>query len=101
MGSTGKGILDSIIGKVGTVVGAKWKGRTDIRSRPGPRKKGSFSQSQIEQQARFTQMMNFLLPISTLLEKTFGLRAKGMSGLNTAFAYNRCRLRQVFSRHRD
>lgn len=86
MGTITKGILDGFSGKVGTVVGSNWNGVQVMRSKPGKRKKPS-SQAQIEQQARFALMVDFLQPVADLLNESFG-RARGMSQYNKAISYN-------------
>ena len=88
MGTFRKDVLGNVDGKIGNVTGAQWKGKAVVRSRPGPRKKGSFSAKQQEQNAKFALMMGFLQQLNPLLNQTFDKNAKGMSGFNKAFAYN-------------
>lgn len=88
MGTFSKGILGRFKGLVGTVVGSKWKGRTVMRSRQEPRTKGSFSQKQLEQQAKFSLMINFLQQLKPLLNQTFDRSPKSMTGFNKALSYN-------------
>ena len=88
MGTFEKGILGGFSGKVGSVVGSKWNGIDVMRSHPGKRGKNSGSKKQLEQQARFKLMSDFLHPIQDLLNETFGLRAKGMTGINKALSFN-------------
>jgi hypothetical protein len=89
MGTFVKGVLGGFKGKVGSVIGTKWKGLSVMRSKAAPRSKGSASEKQLEQQARFAFSMNFLLPLGTLLNQTFDRHTKGgMTGFNKAFAYN-------------
>jgi len=87
MGTYVKGILGGFSGKVGTVVGSTWKGLTVMKSVPGPRK-GNPTLLQLEQQARFTLMIKFLQPLTTLFNQTFSGSAVNMSGFNKAFSYN-------------
>ncbi|MFI5154773.1 MAG: DUF6266 family protein [Chitinophagales bacterium] len=88
MGRIKKDIMGIVTGRVGNISGSEWKGKAVIKSRPGPRKKGSSSPEQQKQQARFALMIAFLQPITYLLNLNFDRRAKGMSGFNRAFAYN-------------
>ena len=83
-----KGILEGLSGKLGNLVFAQRKGVTVIRSRPGPRLKESFTQKQVEQQAKFSLMVRFLRPLTGLLNQTFGRNAKAMSCFNAALSYN-------------
>lgn len=87
MGTYKKGILGSFSGKVGTVVGSSWKGIPVMRSLGGGRK-GSPSSSQLQQQAKFSLIIKFLQPLTSLLNMTFDNLAVGMSGFNKAFSYN-------------
>ncbi len=88
MGRIKKDVMGIITGRVGNVSGSTWKGQSVLKSRPGRRKKGSFSPEQQVQQSRFALMMAFLQPITDLLNLNFDRKAKGMSGFNKAFAYN-------------
>jgi hypothetical protein len=87
MGTIVKGILGGFSGKVGTVVGSKWKDRAVMKSVPGPRK-GNPTLLQLQQQARFTLMIKFLQPLTALFNETFSSGTVGMSGFNKAFSYN-------------
>ncbi len=59
MGTIQTGILGGFNGTVGTVVGANWKGISVMRARQKGRKT-TFSPAQLQQQARFALMINFL-----------------------------------------
>lgn len=87
MGTYKKGILGGFSGKVGTVVGSTWKGITVMKSLPGPRK-GNPTLLQLEQQARFSLMIKFLQPLTSLFNQTFGNGVVSMSGFNKALSYN-------------
>src|SRR5277367_2800230 len=87
MGTYKKGILGGFSGKVGTVVGSTWKGITVMKSLPGPRK-GNPTLLQLEQQARFSLMIKFLQPLTSLFNQTFSNGVVGMSGSNKALSYN-------------
>ncbi len=53
-----KGILGGFSGKVGTVVGANWRGKDIIRSRPKPSKKPP-TDKQVIQQLKFKMAVTF------------------------------------------
>jgi hypothetical protein len=87
MGTFKKGILGGFNGTVGTVVGSNWKGITVMRSRPKDRK-GGFSDSQLQQQAKFALMMKFLQPLADFMNLTYKKAATKMSGFNKVFSDN-------------
>jgi hypothetical protein len=87
MGTIKQGILGPFSGKVGTVVGSSWKGKAVMRSMP-TRRRGSPTATQILQQAKFSLIMKFLQPLTSLVNATFDSFAVGMSGMNKAFSYN-------------
>ena len=80
------GILGGFSGKVGNVVGGKWKGIDYMRSRSGKRTNGS-SPAQLAQQAKFKLAMQFLQPFTGLLNLTFRDYAVEMTGTNNAMRY--------------
>jgi hypothetical protein len=86
MGIINKGILGPVSGTVGTVIGASWKGISYLRSQPTSRRT-SFSQAQLEQQAKFALVMKFLQPMTPLLSVSFRDYAVEMSGFNNAMRY--------------
>ncbi len=65
-----KGILGAFSGKVGTVIGACWKGIDYMRSLP---KKSTKPPTQLQLDARyqFNLVTGFLRPISGLIKKGF------------------------------
>ena len=87
MGTINTGILGGFNGKVGSVVGSHWKGKSTMRAKPKGRK-GKASPAQLEQQTRFALMMSFLQPISDFMNLTYKKSAKGMSGFNKVFSEN-------------
>lgn len=87
MGTYDKGILGGFRGKIGTVVGSKWKGIEYMKSKMGKRTKAA-SPAQLEQQAKFAMLIRFVTSIGKLLMKTFGGFAVNKTGTNSAFAYN-------------
>ncbi len=87
MGTFNKGILGGFSGKVGTVVGANWRGLDVMRSLP--KKSGRQpSEKQLIVQARFTLTAHFLSPIKALLSAYFGQPAGEKSRFNLAFSYH-------------
>ncbi|MXV49965.1 hypothetical protein GS399_03200 [Pedobacter sp. HMF7647] len=83
MGKYNKGILGSFSGKVGTVIGASWKGIDYMRSlaKPGSR---TASNDQIIQRAKFALASTFLKPVSALLTIGFKNDASKQTPYNVA-----------------
>ena len=86
MGTIKKGILGGFSGKVGTVVGASWKGIAYMRSLPqkvrNPRTIGQKSQ-----RAKFSLTLNYLRPMNGLLRTGWKLYAHQQSPINAAMSY--------------
>src|SRR5690348_4565658 len=87
MGTISKGILGGFSGTVGTVIGGSWKGIDYMRSQPLKRS-GTFTQAQLEQQAKFKLLVAFLQPLAGLLFISFRDYAVKMTGFNNAMSYN-------------
>lgn len=87
MGIISKGILGPVSGTVGNVIGGTWKGISYLRSQPSARRT-TFSQAQLEQQAKFSLVIKFLQPFTPLLGVSFRDYAVRMSGFNNAMRYN-------------
>lgn len=85
MGKYNKGILGAISGKVGTVIGSKWKGIRYFRSVSGPRK-DLLSEAQIHQQAKFTMGVQFLQPIHPVIKIGYRTQVKKQSAHNAALS---------------
>jgi hypothetical protein len=89
MGTFEKGYLGGFSGKVGTAVGSSWKSLNVLRSNPPSKRKGKPSDLQLQQQAKFTLITNFLTPLTDLLNQTYSKSAASrMSGFNKAFSVN-------------
>jgi hypothetical protein len=89
MGTFEKGYLGGFSGKVGTAVGSSWKSLDVLRSRPPRKRRGQPSDLQLEQQAKFALVTNFLRPLTDLLNQTYNKSAAAeMSGYNKAFSQN-------------
>ena len=82
-----QGINGPFSGKVGTAVGYMWNDVAVIRSRPRKRTK-PFSDKELNQQARFALMNQFLIPVKNLLNISFAHLAYRMSGFHKGFSYN-------------
>lgn len=82
-----QGILGPFSGKVGTVVGANWRGKNVMRSRP---KKSNRipSESQRIQRERFTTVTQFLNPIKGVINRYYGYPQSFRSRLNLAISYH-------------
>jgi len=89
MGTFEKGFMGGFSGKVGPAVGSAWKNLSVLRSRPPRKRRGQPSDSQLERQAKFTVIANFLHPLTDLLNRTYKKSASGeMSGYNKALSVN-------------
>jgi hypothetical protein len=86
MARISKGILGGFSGKVGTVVGANWRGKDIIRSIPKPTKRQP-SDLQMMQQMRFSKVIDFLQPIRHIQNLYFGSKSKFQSRFNQATSY--------------
>jgi len=87
MGTIKKGILSGFNGTVGTVIGGSWKGIEYMRSRPAKRST-NFSQAQLEQQAKFATVINFLNTMVGLVRITYRDFAVKMTAFNSAMSYH-------------
>jgi hypothetical protein len=97
MGTFEKGYLGGFSGKVGTAVGSSWKGLDVLRSRPPRKRRGQPTDLQLEQQAKFALITNFLLPLTDLLNQTYSKSAAArMTGFNKAFSVNNQAITGVF-----
>ncbi|RNL89465.1 hypothetical protein ED312_07385 [Sinomicrobium pectinilyticum] len=81
-----KGILGGFSGKVGTVVGANWRGKDIIRSRPKPSKKPP-TDKQVLQQLKFKLAVTFLQPLKSIQSMYFGTERGAKSRVNLAVSY--------------
>lgn len=87
MGTYEKGILGPFSGTVGTVVGANWRGKNVMRSRP---KKSNRIPSEIQllQRERFAMVNHFLTPLRELIKLYFGHNIGAQSRYNLAVSYH-------------
>lgn len=87
MGTYRKGILGAFSGKVGTVVGASWRGKDVLRSLP--RKSGKNpTVMQVQQRMRFSTIMTFLTPFNPIIRRFYGANTGEKSRVNLAFGYH-------------
>ena len=87
MGTFSKGILGGFSGKVGNVVGARWRGKDIMRSLPT---RGTYiaTQAQLDQRERFKTAVMFLTPIKEILSAYFGKPQGDKSTFNLATGYH-------------
>ena len=87
MGRILQGILGPVSGTVGTIIGSNWKDISYIRSKSS-RPKGKPTAAQLDNQHKFSAVMNFVSTMTDLLQLSFAKYADNQSELNAAFAYN-------------
>jgi hypothetical protein len=86
MGTIKKGILGGFSGKVGTVVGASWKGIAYMRSLP-QKVRNPRTEPQRMQRSKFAITMNYLRPMTGLLRMGWRMYAHRQSPINAAMSY--------------
>jgi hypothetical protein len=86
MGTIKKGILGGFSGKVGTVVGASWKGIAYMRSLP-QKVRNPRTEPQRMQRSKFAITMNYLRPMTGLLRMGWRMYAHRKSPINAAMSY--------------
>jgi len=86
MGIIKKGILGGFSGKVGTVIGASWKGIAYMRSLP-QKVKNPRTEPQMMQRTKFAVALNFLKPMNGLLRTGWKLYSYRQSPINAAMSY--------------
>lgn len=87
MGTYNKGILGPFSGKVGTVVGANWRGKDVMRSLP-KKTNHTPTETQLLQREKFTAVSDFLTPISNVLSLFYGLGSGELTRRNQAMSYH-------------
>lgn len=83
MGTYKNGISGSFSGKIGTVVGSTWNGIDYMRSLPR-RSKRAPTEGQKAQRMKLALAINFLSPVSELVNTGFRNEAVKKSGFNVA-----------------
>ena len=86
MGTYNKGILGAFSGKVGSVVGASWRGKDVLRSLP---RKGNrvATATQLLQREKFTMVTTFLTPLNSVVSRYFGNNTGDKTRRNQAMSY--------------
>jgi hypothetical protein len=87
MATIAQGILGGFSGKVGTVVGSKWKGIFTMRIYV-PKIADPKTPAQLEQRAKFSLMNGFLKPLTSFLRIGFKSLAIKKTAYNAAMSYN-------------
>lgn len=87
MGVIQKGILGGFSGKVGTIVGANWRGKDVIRSLPKKSRRIA-TEGQAIQRLKFTLVAKFLSPIKPIVSDYFGQASGEKSRYNLATSYH-------------
>ena len=82
-----KGILGGFSGKVGNVVGSRWRGKNVMRSLP---QRGNYTATakQEEQRLKFKTVIGFLTPLVGILSRFFGSPQGDKSRANLATSYH-------------
>ena len=82
-----KGILGGFSGKVGNVVGARWRGKNVMRSLP---QRGKYvpTEEQMIQREKFSAVIKFLTPLKPIVGKYFGKSQAYKSIYNLATSYH-------------
>lgn len=87
MGTYNKGILGPFSGKVGTVVGASWRGKDVMRSLPKKTDRTP-TEVQLQQRLKFTTVSDFLTPMSNVISLYFGSGSGELTRRNQAMSYH-------------
>jgi hypothetical protein len=87
MGTTVKGIMGNVSGTVGTVVGATWRGKAYLRSKPERKKNAKRSDKQLAQQTKFSMANALMQGMKDLLAIGFRTLAVGQTGGNKALSH--------------
>lgn len=83
----GNGLQNGFTGKLGNLVGCKWKNIYYIRTRPLTVKHPN-TEKQLAQRMRFSKTQEFLSPLKQFLRLGFGAFAINKTGYNAAMSYN-------------
>jgi hypothetical protein len=83
----GNGLQNGFTGKLGNLVGCKWKGIFYIRTRP-IKVKHPNTEKQLAQRMRFSKTHEFLSPLKQFLRLGYGAFSINKTGYNAAMSYN-------------
>lgn len=86
MGTYKKGILGAFSGTVGPIVGASYRGKDVIRSRPKKSSKPA-TDIQVIQRLKFAKSIRFLTPAKSIVSEYFGTPVGSKSRFNLAVSY--------------
>ncbi len=86
MGKIKQGILGGFSGKVGTVIGASWKGISYMRSIP-QKIKNPRTDGQMSQRTKFAIALNFLKPMTGFLRTGYKLYTHKQTAINAAMSH--------------
>lgn len=82
------GITGGVSGKIGTIVGAKWRGISYIKTKPA-KIKDPKSQKQLKQRSKFNVTLNFIRTATELIKIGFQSEAdERKTAYNAAMSYN-------------
>jgi len=87
MGKLENGAFGGFSGKVGSVVGSKWRNQNIIRSRPAKSKK-PLTTPQLAQRHKLQMVSRFLTPVKTIVQPGFGKLNDGRFGMHAAQSYH-------------
>ena len=87
MGTYNKGILGPFSGKIGTVVGATWRGKFVMRSLPTKTDRTPTEDQQL-QRDKFTVVSEFLTPIGSVITRYYGRSGGFTTRRNQAMSYH-------------
>lgn len=83
----GNNIQGPFVGKVGNLVGCRWKDTYYVRRRP-EKVNHPNTEAQLTQRMRFVKTQNFLSPLKEFLRIGFGAYTADKSAYNAAMSYN-------------
>lgn len=86
MGTYKKGILGGFSGKVGTVVGASWRGKDVMRSLPKASNSAP-TEAQLQQRTKFSMTTKFLNPLNLFVSRYFGSNSGIKTRRSQAMSY--------------
>ena len=85
-----EGVLGPFEGRVGNVIGYRWRGKFVMRSRPKSKRRGQSTEKQLASRARLRLMQAYLQERVDFIRKGFSLAPElsKMSAFNAAMSYN-------------
>jgi len=88
MGTFNKGINGEFHGKVGSVIGSKWKSIPYIKGLPRVKKHRKSSEDQLKQQEKFKLLLQFFAPLKRYLAIGFQQFMDRQTAVNAAMRFN-------------